>query len=55
MLILSGEDDCEIYSMQGVLKYAGSFGTGLADLYKARGFGRYTAVFPDRTDTVKLK
>ncbi len=55
MLILFGEEDCEIYSMQGVLKYAGSFGTGMADLYKAKGFQRYTAVFSDRTDTIKLR
>ena len=55
MLILYGDTDCEIYSEQGVLKYAGSFDTDIADLYKTSGFRRYTVVFSDRTDTIKLK
>lgn len=55
MLILYNDTECEIYSLQGILKYAGSFDTALADLYKASGFRRYVAVFSDRTDIIKLK
>ena len=55
MLILYGDTECEIYSGQGVLKYAGAFDTAIADLYKTSGFQRYVVVFSDRTDTIKLK
>lgn len=55
MLILYNDTECEIYSPQGVLKYAGSFDTAIADLYKTSGFRRYVAVFSDRTDIIKLK
>ena len=55
MLILYNETECEIYSEKGVLKYAGTFDTEIADLYKGSGFRRYVAVFSDRTDTIKLK
>ena len=35
MLILYNDTECEIYSAQGVLKYAGTFDTAIGDLYKA--------------------
>ena len=55
MLILYNDTECEIYSAQGVLKYAGTFDTAIGDLYKAAGFRKYVVVFSDRTDIIKLK
>lgn len=55
MLILYNGTECEIYSEQGVLKYAGTFDTEISALYKASGFCRYIVVFSDRTDTIRLK
>lgn len=55
MLILYNDTECEIYSAQGVLKYAGTFDTAIGDLYKAVGFRKYVVVFSDRTDIIKLK
>ena len=55
MLILYNDTECEIYSAQGVLKYAGTFVTAIGDLYKAAGFRKYVVVFSDRTDIIKLK
>ena len=55
MLILYNDTECEIYSAQGVLKYAGTFDTAIGDLYKAAGFRKYVVGFADRTDIIKLK
>ena len=55
MLILYNDTECEIYSEQGILKYAGTFDTAISDIYKGSGFRRYIVVFSDRTDTIKLK
>ena len=55
MLILYNDTECEIYSAQGVLKYAGTFDTAISDICKGAGWGRYIVVFSDRTDTIRLK
>ena len=55
MLLLYNDTECEIYSEQGILKYAGTFDTAISDIYKGSGFRRYVVVFSDRTDTIKLK
>ena len=54
-LILFNENECEIYSDQGVLRYAGSFDGAIADIYKGSGLRKYILVFSDRTEEVKLK
>lgn len=54
-LILFNENECEIYSDQGVLRYAGSFDGAIADIYKSSGLRKYIFVFSDRTEEVKLK
>lgn len=54
-VILYGGAECEIYSEKGVLKYAGSFDSEIANIYKRSGFHKYVVVFSDRTDTIKLK
>ena len=54
-LILFNENECEIYSDQGVLRYTGSFDGAIADIYKGSGLRKYIFVFSDRTEEVKLK
>ena len=54
-LILFNENECEIYSEQGVLRYAGSFDGTIMDIYKSSGLRKYIFVFSDRTEEVKLK
>lgn len=54
-LMLFNENECEIYSKQGVLRYAGSFDGGIADIYKSSGYRNYIFIFSDRTDEIKLK
>lgn len=54
-LILFNENECEIYSKQGVLKYTGTFDGTIADIYKGSGFRKLILVFSDRTEEIKLK
>lgn len=54
-LILFNENECEIYSEKGVLRYAGTFDGAVADIYKGSGLRKYIFVFSDRTEEVKLK
>lgn len=54
-LILYNENECEIYSEQGVLKYKGSFDSVIADLYKGNTRNKFVLVFSDRTETIRLK
>lgn len=54
-LIVYSEKECEIYSKQGVLKYAGSFDGALANIYQGSNFRKYVLVFSDRTEEIKLK
>lgn len=54
-LILFNENECEIYSEQGILRYAGNFDGAIADVYKSSGFRKYIFVFSDHTEEVKLK
>lgn len=54
-LILFNENECEIYSEKGVLRYAGTFDGAIADIYKGSGLRKYIFVFSDRTEEVKLK
>ena len=54
-LILFNENECEIYSEQGVLRYAGSFDGTIMDIYKSSGLRKYIFVFSERTEEVKLK
>lgn len=54
-LILFNENECEIYSEQGVLRYAGSFDGAIMDIYKSSGLRKYIFVFSDRTEEIKLK
>lgn len=54
-LILFNESECEIYSRQGILRYAGNFDGTIADIYKGSGLRKYIFVFSDRTDEIKLK
>ena len=53
-LILYNENECEIYSEKGVLKYKGSFDSVIADLYKGNGRNKFVLVFSDRTETIRL-
>lgn len=54
-LILFNENECEIYSRQGTLKYAGMFDGTLADIYRGSAFRKLVLVFSDRTEEIKLK
>ena len=54
-LILFNENECEIYSRQGILRYAGNFDGTIADIYKGSGLRKYIFVFSDRTEEIKLK
>lgn len=54
-LILYDETGCEIYSGQGVLKYAGDFDSVIYTINKSSGYNRFTVVFSDRTETIRLK
>jgi hypothetical protein len=54
-LIIYSENECEIYSERGVLKYSGAFDGVLADIYKGSTFRKYILVFSDRTEEIKLK
>ena len=54
-LILYNENECEIYSEKGVLKYKGSFDSVIADLYKGNGRNKFVLVFSDRTETIRLR
>lgn len=54
-LILFNENECEIYSRQGALRYAGSFDGTVADIYNSSGVRKYILVFSDRTEEIKLK
>lgn len=54
-LIVLGENECEIYNKKGTLRYAGSFDSVLADIYKGSGLRNYILVFSDRTEEIKLK
>jgi len=53
-LILFSENACEIYSKQGVLRYAGTFDGSVTDIYKGTGSRKYTVLFSDRTEEIKL-
>ena len=54
-LILYDETSCELYSGQGVLKYAGDFDSVIYTINKSSGYNRFTVVFSDRTETIRLK
>ncbi len=54
-LILYSDNECEIYSKQGILRYTGTFDGTLANIYKGSGLRRYILVFSDRTEEIKLK
>ena len=54
-LILYNENECEIYTERGTLRYTGTFDGAVADIYKGSGFRRYIIVFSDRTEEIKLK
>lgn len=54
-LLLYNEQECEVYTMSGMKKYAGSFDGALEGMYKGSGFRKYILVFSDRTEEIKLK
>ena len=54
-IILYNNDECEIYSGGGVLRYAGAFESAISCIYKTGGIQKYVVVYADSTDTVKLQ
>ena len=54
-LLIYNDDECEIYSLGGVLKFSGSFDSTVNCIYKITGMQRYVIVYAESMDTVRLQ